>query len=197
MTRAPNACAPMARAPVARAPVARAAAPAAGWLAAVALVVGLLIGLSETPVGAQTLGSSPTPVPMPPSASAPRTAEQPGDIGETGLLLARAWAAGDVDQLARLLSRQGIHLRLGGLDRASLSARLAEAALRDFFRSFEQGSVQLVRTASLAGQPQRGFAEFRWQTRAPGTSNAQTQFIFMGLSLEDGGWRVNEVRLLP
>lgn len=122
---------------------------------------------------------------------------QPGDISEAGIALARAWGSGDVDQLVRLFSRQGIHLRLGGLDRPSLSSRLAEAAIRDFLRGFEQGSVHLVRTAPLAGQPQRGFAEFRWQTRVPGTSNAQTQFIFMGLSFEEGGWRVNEVRILP
>ena len=138
------------------------------------------------------------PTPVEPTPVEPMAATaQPGDITEAGLLLARAWGAGDADQIARLFSRQGIHLRLGGLDRASLSVRLAEAAIRDFLRGFEQGSVQLVRTAPLAGQPQRGFAEFRWQTRVPGTSNALTQFIFMGLSLEDGGWRVNEVRILP
>jgi hypothetical protein len=125
---------------------------------------------------------------------------QPDDITEVAVVLARAWAAGDMDQLARLLSPQGIYLRLGGFDRASLSVRLAEAALRDFLRGYEQGQVQLVRTVLVSGmargQP-RGFAEFRWQTRVPGTSHAMTQFIFMGLAVEEAGWRVNEVRILP
>jgi hypothetical protein len=159
---------------------------------AAAPFLGLLVLLLALPESAlsQTTGRSGA------GAGAGADATQPTDIAEAGARLGRAWASGDMDQFSRYLSRQGIYLRLGGFDRASLSARLAEAALRDFLRGFEQGQVQLVRTVLLAGQP-RGFAEFRWQTRVPGTSHAMTQFIFMGLTLEEGSWRVSELRILP
>jgi hypothetical protein len=119
------------------------------------------------------------------------------DLEQAALRFARAWGNGDVDQVMRLLSSRGIRLRLEGMDRNALSARQANAALRDFLRGHEPGEVGLVRAAPVAGTPGRGFAELRWQTRVAGTSHAVVRSLFLGLVLEGGDWRVDELRLLP
>ncbi len=121
-------------------------------------------------------------------------------LTELEVVAARFTAAlgqGNLDQMARLLSEDGIRLRLQGLDRSALSVRQAQAALRDFFRGYEPGAAHLVRAAPVAGSPGRGFAEVRWQTRVAGTSHPAIHSVFLGLVRGEDGWRVDELRLLP
>jgi hypothetical protein len=122
---------------------------------------------------------------------------QPSELERVATRFTEALEQGDVDQMARLLSEQGIRLRLQGLDRSALSVRQAQAALRDFLRGYEPGAAHMVRAAPVAGSPGRGFAEVRWQTRVAGTSHPAVHSVFLGLVRGEGGWRVDELRLLP
>lgn len=122
---------------------------------------------------------------------------QPTDLERVATRFTAALEQGDVDQMARLMSDDGIRLRLQGLDRSALSVRQAQAALRDFLRGYEPGAAHLVRAAPVAGSPGRGFAEVRWQTRVAGTSHPAVHSVFLGLVQGEEGWRVDELRLLP
>jgi hypothetical protein len=119
------------------------------------------------------------------------------ELEQAARRFAQAWAHGDVDQVVQLLSSRGIRLRLEGMDRNALAPRQAIAALRDFLRGHEPGAVSLVRAAPVAGTPGRGFAELRWRTRVAGTSHEVVRSLFLGMVLEGGDWRVDELRLLP
>ncbi len=111
--------------------------------------------------------------------------------------LARAWARGNADGVANHFARGGLSLKLDGPVRASVAPRQASAALRDFFRSYEGGEIQVVRAAPLAGTPDRGFAEIRWSAPVSGTSQSVQRSLFLGLFFDGESWRVDELRLLP
>ena len=134
---------------------------------------------------------------MVPSATEAAVEMQPSELEVVAARFTAALGQGNVDQMARLLSEDGIRLRLQGLDRSALSVRQAQAALRDFFRGYEPGAAHLVRAAPVAGSPGRGFAEVRWQTRVAGTSHPAVHSVFLGLVRGEDGWRVDELRLLP
>jgi hypothetical protein len=135
-------------------------------------------------------GGAPGILPMAP-------AEVQDELQRAAERFARAWSEGQFDEVTALLSGRGIRLRLEELDRSALSTRQAAAALRDFLRGFEGGEVTVVRAAPVAGSPGRGFAELSWLTRIVGTSDVLTRSVFLGMSLEGSGWRVDELRLLP
>jgi hypothetical protein len=111
--------------------------------------------------------------------------------------LAQAWARGNADGVANHFARGGLSLKLDGPVRASVAPRQASAALRDFFRSYEGGEIQVVRAAPLAGTPDRGFAEIRWSAPVSGTSQSVQRSLFLGLVFDGETWRVDELRLLP
>lgn len=119
------------------------------------------------------------------------------DLEAVALRFGQSLGQGNVEAMARLLSDGGIRLRLQGLDRSALSSRQAQAALRDFLRGYEAGQVRLVRAAPVAGSPGRGFAELRWQARVLGTSQPAAHSVFLGMVEVGGGWRIEEIRLLP
>lgn len=110
---------------------------------------------------------------------------------------AQALGQGNAEAMARLMADGAIRLRISGVDRSALSARQAQAALREFLRGYEPGQVRLVRAAPVVGTPGRGFAELRWQTRMAGTSQPAFHSVFLGLVDTGSGWRVDELRLLP
>jgi hypothetical protein len=125
--------------------------------------------------------------------------EPPGNPALAGAVegLARAWARGNAEGVAAHFARGGVSLKLDGPVRASVAPRQASAALRDFFRSYEGGEIQVVRAAPLAGTPDRGFAEIRWAAPVSGTSQAVQRSLFLGLFFDGETWRVDELRLLP
>ncbi len=156
------------------------------------LVAGLLLLAPPGPLSAQAdRGSGPV---------GPGGLTQPvpaSELEAVALRFAQSLGQGNVEGMARLLAEGGIRLRLQGLDRSALSSRQAQAALRDFLRGYEAGQVRLVRAAPVAGSPGRGFAELRWQARVLGTSQPTAHSVFLGLVEVGGGWRIEEIRLLP
>lgn len=111
--------------------------------------------------------------------------------------LARAWSRGSADGVATHFARTGVSLKLDGPVRNSVAPRQASAALRDFFRGYEGGEIQVVRAAPLAGTPDRGFAEIRWAAPVSSTSQSVQRSLFLGLFFDGESWRVDELRLLP
>jgi len=104
---------------------------------------------------------------------------------------------GSPEVLARHLSVAGVRLGLDGVPRAPVPARQASIALRDYRRGFESAEVEIVRAAPVAGTPGRGFAELRWTLRTSGSGPVLTRSAYVGLVLEDGVWRIDEIRILP
>lgn len=123
----------------------------------------------------------------------------PSDLrmAQTANAFAQAWALGDVDEVAEHLSQGGILLRLDGPARAALPARQAFAALREHLRGYDEGTVLVARTAPVAGNPDRGFAELRWSARVSGTSHRVERSVYLGLVRHGERWRVSEIRLIP
>jgi ketosteroid isomerase-like protein len=116
---------------------------------------------------------------------------------QTARAFAQAWAMGDVDEVAAHLAPGGILLRLEGPARAALPARQAFAALREYLRPYEEGTVEVSRAAPVSGNPDRGFAELRWTARVSGTSQRVERSVYVGLGRHGDRWRVTEVRLIP
>ncbi len=134
--------------------------------------------------------------------AAPSPALAQGGSGQAELeqvagRFATAWARGNAEAAVGLLSSGGIRLRLEGAERSALPTRQASAVVRDFLKGYDPGEARLVRAAPVAGNPGRGFAEIRWQTRVAGTSHPVAHVVFLGLVREGNGWRVDELRLLP
>jgi hypothetical protein len=119
------------------------------------------------------------------------------ELEQVAVRFAAGWGRGSADAVAGLLSAGGIRLRLEGVERSALPARQASAVIRDFLKGYDAGEARVVRAAPVAGNPGRGFAEIRWQTRVAGTSHPVAHVVFLGLVREGNGWRVDELRLLP
>jgi hypothetical protein len=165
-----------------------------GLILARVIVGGIALGIPGPPTAeARPAVFISSPVP----ATGAIVETQPSELERVATRFTAALEQGDVDQMARLLSEEGIRLRLQGLDRSALSVRQAQAALRDFLRGYETGAAHMVRAAPVAGSPGRGFAEVRWQTRVAGTSHPAVHSVFLGLVRGEEGWRVDELRLLP
>lgn len=104
---------------------------------------------------------------------------------------------GTADQVLRHLSTSGVRLGLDGMERAAVPARQAAIALRDLRRAYETARAEVVRAAPVAGSPGRGFAELRWTTQTAGTAQSVVRSVYVGLVLEGGTWRIDEIRILP
>jgi hypothetical protein len=169
-----------------------------------ALVLGVLVLLLlgptlGTPLDPPVLSPFPGVAGIMGGGSTLQAQEPPGNPELAGAVegLARAWARGNAEGVAAHFARGGVSLKLDGPVRASVAPRQASAALRDFFRSYEGGEIQVVRAAPLAGTPDRGFAEIRWAAPVSGTSQAVQRSLFLGLFFDGETWRVDELRLLP
>jgi hypothetical protein len=167
---------------------------------ALGVLVLLLLGPAlETPVTPEGAASYPAVAGLMGVGVTLEAQEPPGNPALAGAVegLARAWAQGNAEGVAAHFARGGVSLKLDGPVRASVAPRQASAALRDFFRSYEGGEIQVVRAAPLAGTPDRGFAEIRWAAPVSGTSQAVQRSLFLGLFFDGETWRVDELRLLP
>jgi len=173
--------------------------PPANALALGVLALLLLGPALGTPAHPPGLSPFPTVVGLMGVGTPLEAQEPPATPALTGAVegLAQAWARGNAEGVAAHFARGGVSLKLDGPVRASVAPRQASAALRDFFRSYEGGEIQVVRAAPLAGTPDRGFAEIRWAVPVSGTSQAVQRSLFLGLFFDGEIWRVDELRLLP
>lgn len=164
------------------------------WFAGTKSCAGVAVALLATVGWGMSPASAAAQAPVSLHAHAGPEAQQP--LQQAAQAFARAWGAGSADQLAAFLSPSGVRLQLDGTSHGALSTRQALAALRDFHRGYQGGSASVARAAPVDGSPDRGFAEIQWTARMAGTSEVLRRNVFVGMRLENQGWRVDEVRLL-
>ncbi|HSJ24592.1 MAG TPA: hypothetical protein VK929_07995 [Longimicrobiales bacterium] len=110
--------------------------------------------------------------------------------------IAAAWHRGDAGTITGLGAQAGISLDVDGRPVGPLPARQASAVLRRVFDERESVSVRTVMTRTSGGAPARAFGEVAWTVRARGTTIPETARLFVAFVLEDGRWRVTEIRLI-
>ena len=71
----------------------------------------------------------------------------------------------------------------------------AGASIREYLENREAASARVSRTGEVGGEPPRGFAEIRWESRFRGMSEMVTRTLFVAFVYEDGAWRVAELRV--
>lgn len=127
----------------------------------------------------------------------------PGDLGdplqpvlsEASRRFAQAWSDGDAGALGQMMSPSGVRLNLEGGGHASVGVRQATAALRDLHALHRPGPTRVTRVSDVDGTPPRGFVELGWRT-ITGAGEPRAFSLFVGFLLEDGVWRVSEIRVL-
>jgi hypothetical protein len=110
--------------------------------------------------------------------------------------LADYWAGGDATSVAAMAARGGIRLNIEGKSVGPLAVRQATALLRDLFEERETINVRKMTPQIVGGQPPRAFGELSWMMRARGTTIPERTSVLISLVLEDGRWRVNEIRFV-
>ena len=110
---------------------------------------------------------------------------------------ASRWGAGDVSSLEGSLSHGGVRLQWEARQVGSLDPRHAVASMREYMGSREGVSTGVTRVEEVGGEPPKGYAEIRWESRIQGTSDVLARTVFVAFVSEDGRWRVTEVRVLP
>jgi hypothetical protein len=108
--------------------------------------------------------------------------------------VASAWAQGDADGVARLISPGGVALHLLDQSQPAAGVRQARAALAELMG--RRGSARLMKAEELGGSPARGFAELQWEVAEPGSPEGLRYVVFLGFVAEADGWRIAEIRVL-
>ena len=118
-------------------------------------------------------------------------------LEEAAARFAAQWAAGDISQLQSRFSLGGASIQWEARPLGALSPRRAGASIREYLENREAQSARVSRTGEVGGEPPRGFAEIRWESRLRGMSEMVTRTVFVAFVYEDGVWRVAELRVLP
>ena len=119
------------------------------------------------------------------------------DLEQAAAAFAAQWSAGDVSRLESRFSQSGVRVQWEDRPLGALSPERAGASIREYLGTREAQSVQVSRTGEVGGEPLRGFAEIRWESRIRGMSEIVTRTVFVAFVYEDGAWWVAELRVLP
>jgi hypothetical protein len=119
------------------------------------------------------------------------------DLEQAAAAFAQQWAAGDVSRLQSRFSQSGVRIQWEVRPLGALSPQRAGASIREYLKDREAASAGVSRTGDVGGEPPRGFAEIRWESRNRGMSEMVTRTVFVAFVYEDGAWRVAELRVLP
>ncbi len=119
------------------------------------------------------------------------------DLEQAAAAFAVQWSAGDVSRLESRFSQTGVRIQWEARPLSALSPQRAGASIREYLENREAASARVSRTGEVGGEPPRGFAEIRWESRFRGMSEMVTRTLFVAFVYEDGAWRVAELRVLP
>lgn len=110
---------------------------------------------------------------------------------------ARLWGAGETDALVEMAPRDGrIILDVGSEGAGAVQERHVAAALRSLFRERETVSVRPTRVTIAGGEPLSGFGELTWVSRSRGVTVTRVSIVYLGAVLDEGVWRLRELRVL-
>ncbi len=118
-------------------------------------------------------------------------------LEEAAARFAAQWAAGEVSGLQSRFSPGGVRIQWEARPLGALSPQRAGASIREYLENREVASARVSRTGEVGGEPPRGFAEIRWESRIRGMSEMVTRTVFVAFVYEDGSWQVAELRVLP
>ena len=118
-------------------------------------------------------------------------------LEEAATGFATQWAASDVSRLQSGFSQSGVSIQWEARPLGALSPQRAGASIREYLENREAASARVSRVEEVGGEPPRGFAEIRWESRIRGMSEMVTRTVFVAFVYEDGNWRVAELRVLP
>lgn len=110
--------------------------------------------------------------------------------------IARSWQRGDAGGVVAQVAEEGVRLQLPGGGSSPLSQRRAAAVLRRLLGDGDGASASAGMVGVVEGSPPRGFGELVWESRADGTPGPQRRVVYLGFTMEDGRWRLTEIRLL-
>lgn len=110
---------------------------------------------------------------------------------------AAQWAAGDVSRLQSGFSPNGLRLQWEARPLGALGPPRAGASIREYLDNRETTSASVSQVDEVGGEPRRGFAEIRWESRIRGMSEMIVRTVFVAFVFEGGVWTVDEVRVLP
>jgi hypothetical protein len=111
--------------------------------------------------------------------------------------LAASWSRADAGALAELVSRDGVSVEIGEEKTGPLNARQVAAVLRQqIFDRTESMKAETSMARVVGGTPERGFGELAWTEKPRGTTVPRQSTVFLGLVLEDGAWKITEIRLM-
>ena len=117
-------------------------------------------------------------------------------LEEEAAVFAGAWTDKNAGALKDHMATAGIRLHLPDEEHVLIRPRQAQAALEEFLNRYGDGEAALSRVSLAGDEGKVGFAEIRWQTTSPGLPEAVTFTVFLGYSLIDERWTVNEIRVL-
>lgn len=109
---------------------------------------------------------------------------------------ATAWARGNVEELASLVSRGGVTIDVGVGPIGPLGERQAAAVLRRLFDERETTVARARLAQMVGGVPARAFGEILWLARSRGTTESEGVTVFLALVREKNGWRINQIRVM-
>ena len=118
-------------------------------------------------------------------------------LEQAAVAFAAQWSAGDVSRLQSGFSQGGVRVQWEARPLGALSPQRAGASIREYLENREAASARVSRTGEVGGEPPRGFAEIRWESRIRGMSEMVTRTVFVAFVYENGAWRVAELRVLP
>jgi len=118
-------------------------------------------------------------------------------LEDEAMRFARAWVDRDYSVLESMMVPDGLRLHVQGELFPSVDLRRAAVALRGLLGRYEGGEVELMRVSRSTGQEGRGFADLQWRTRVAGTGEVAIFTLFIAFELQERGWVVNEIRVLP
>jgi hypothetical protein len=127
--------------------------------------------------------------------AAPRPAHAQ-DLGALLDRIASTWHRGDASSLMSLAARGGISVDIDGRSVGPLGQRQAAAVLRRVFEDRESVNARTSMSRVIGGDPARAFGAINWTTRARGTTIPEHSTLFVAFVLEDGRWRITEIRLM-
>ncbi len=109
---------------------------------------------------------------------------------------ATAWARGDVDELATLVSSSGVTIDVGAGPMGPLGQRQVAAVLHRLFDERETTVARARLAQMVGGEPMRAFGEILWMARSRGTTESEGVTVFLALVREQNGWRINQIRVM-
>lgn len=117
-------------------------------------------------------------------------------LQDQALGFAQAWVNSEVESLQGMMEPSGVQLQLQGGENFIVLPSQARAAISSFMRRYQGGEAELFRVSQVGGDPDSGFAEFRWTCQVSGLRTPVIFSLFVAFRRNDADWMVTEIRVL-